>query len=101
MVYCTTRAMSPKDKIIKSSRVVIENVKDTTIRNVAQAAGNKQLKIEPASLQLLLNLITASVEEGMHNAHKSFERSIVESLNEAIDDAKVEFDLSAFDAKKN
>lgn len=93
--------MSPREKIVKSQRACVENIKDTTTRNIAQAITNKHLKVEAKSVQLLLDLIGASIEEGADRAHKSFQKTVDAVLAEAADDIRVEFDMAEFGSKKN
>jgi len=75
--------MNPKDKISKSSWNLLDAIRDSVSANVATAVRSGQLKVEAQSVQSLLNLINASLDEGYHKGHKSFMKSVEGAITEA------------------
>jgi len=76
--------MQPREKISKSSWTLLEGIKDSTVNNIADAVKSGQLKIESNQMTTLLALISASVDEGYHKAHRTFMKSVDVVLSEAV-----------------
>jgi hypothetical protein len=76
--------MQPREKISKSSWTLLEGIKDSTVNNIADAVKSGQLKIESNQMTTLLALISASVDEGYHKAHRIFMKSVDVVLSEAV-----------------
>lgn len=68
--------MNVKDKISKNVWALFDSAKDSVKTNVVNAIKNKQIMVEAASVQVLLSLIDASLDEGYHRGHNVFERTI-------------------------
>ena len=81
--------MQPRDKIGKSSWTLHESVKDTVAANLVNAIRSGQLKIEAASVEKLLAIISASADEGYHKGHRIFMKGIETCLAEAAQDAEL------------
>ena len=71
-----------KDKIIKASWNHFEGAKNILINNIATAAKDEKIKIDSATLNQLLSLMSASIEEGYHKGFKAFDRELSMCLDE-------------------
>ncbi len=80
--------MQPREKISKSTWMVIEGVKSSVSTNITNAVRSGHLKIEQAHLPLLLTLLGASIDEGYHRAHRTLMKTVDVALNEAIIDGE-------------
>jgi hypothetical protein len=76
--------MDAKDKISKTAWQLFEAAKDVVKANVVNAVKSKQVMVEAASVQTLLLLIDASLDEGYHRGHGVFSRSVGVALAEAV-----------------
>lgn len=72
-----------KDKIIKASWNHFEGAKNILINNIATAAKDEKIKIDHNTLNQLLSLMSASLEEGYHKGFNAFDRELSTCLNEA------------------
>ena len=75
--------MQPREKISKSSWMVIEGVKDSVSTNITTALRSGQIKVEAAQVPTLLALIAASIDEGYHKSHKTFMKTVDGALADA------------------
>lgn len=82
--------MQPKDKINKSSWTLHQSVKDAVADNVVAAIHGGQLKIESASVEKLLAVISASADEGYHRGARTFSKVVESALAETSQDAELD-----------
>lgn len=82
-------AMKPREKISKSSWTLLESIKDALATNVVNASRSGQLNIESSQLESLLMVLAASADEGYHRGHKSFCKTVDDSLLEVARDAEL------------
>lgn len=94
--------MLPQDKINKTSWTLHESAKDAIARNIVDACRGGQLKIEAASVEKLLAVISASADEGYHRGHKNFMTTVKAALEEEAEKARLDESLPALkkDAKQ-
>jgi len=76
--------MDAKDKISKNTWQLFEAAKDVVKANIVNAVKSKQVMVEAASVQTLLLLIDASLDEGFHRGHNVFTRSVGAVLAEVV-----------------
>lgn len=67
---------NPREQINKAAWNFSESIKDTLRQNLMSAVSSKQLDIPRESLEKLLHVMGASVDEGYHRAAKSFSKSV-------------------------
>lgn len=95
--------MLPQDKISKTSWTLHETVKDAVSQNIVTAIKGGQLKVEAATVEKLLAVISASADEGYHRGHKNFMNTVKSSIAEATEEAALNEslpDLKKVAAKK-
>lgn len=64
--------MQLRDKINKAAWMTLQSAKDSAITNVTRAVSSGQLKIDQSQLPVLLQVMTASIEEGYHRSNRNF-----------------------------
>jgi len=79
--------MTPKDRLNKAAWMISEMISDTVSQNVTRAVTSKQIQIDPAALNRLVALITASVTEGYNKANGSFMKTVTLALHDAASEA--------------
>lgn len=75
--------------------------KDSTTSTIAEAIRTGRIKVEPAQVKILNELIQQSIEAGYHRSHKSFSREVTVALESAEADARHEASTKKVPAKKN
>jgi hypothetical protein len=75
---------NPRDEINKAAWLMIEAAKDAAQANVMQSVISGKVKLEADQLQLLLSVITASIEEGYSRANRAFSRVVDEALSKKV-----------------
>lgn len=75
--------MTKKDKISKLVWNNLNACKDTTTYNLMQAFQQKQLKVDQATLTLMIQIVNLSIDEGFEKGHKTFLRALEKTLEEA------------------
>ena len=68
--------MSSKDKISKSAWNLIESAKDATSNNIITAIRTGKLKVDSSTVEALLAVVNASIDEGFHKGHKTFMKTV-------------------------
>jgi hypothetical protein len=76
--------MQPKDKIGKAAWNQMQAMRDSVVKDVADAI--RDGKVEAATAQQLLNLISASIEAGYHKGFSVFDKEVDAALGEAAKD---------------
>lgn len=74
--------MTKKDKISKLVWNNFNASKDTTTFNLMQAFQQKQLKVDEATLNVILQVVNSSIDEGFEKGHKTFLRALQKTLEE-------------------
>ena len=92
--------MQPRDKIEKSSWTLHESVKDAITQNVMSAVKGGQVKVETASLEKLLSMISASADEGYNRGARAFSRVVDSAVTEAERDVRLEIERPGLAKKK-
>lgn len=72
--------MNSIDKISKDSKILIESAKDSINSNLVSLVANKEINLEPAQVEKLLNLINVSLDEGYQKALPYYQNTIKKHL---------------------
>jgi hypothetical protein len=74
--------MHSKDKIIKATWNSFEATKDVVVKNITTAIRDGKIKVDPSSLQAIVSLLGASVEEGFQKSYNVFVREVDDALGD-------------------
>lgn len=80
--------MQLRDKINKAAWMTLQSAKDVVTTNVTKAVTSGQLKVDANQLPLLLQVITASIEDGYHRSNRNFLKVVDAAI--AAEDAAFE-----------
>ena len=72
--------MNKADKILRDTRIILDSIRDTLEVNLVMAKQDSQLTIDDASLQRVLLLANATIEEGFQKSFNAYKRSVEEVL---------------------
>jgi hypothetical protein len=72
------------EKVSRSSWTLFENVKDVVSQNIATAAKQGHVTIDAKSLDKLITIVAASLDEGYHRGHKAFITAVENAVQESV-----------------
>lgn len=72
--------MLAKDKIVKASWNLLGSSKDSLLTNISNAVRSGAIKVEPESVERLLQLVNTSIDEGYHRGYNVYERELDSAL---------------------
>lgn len=68
--------LKPQDKINKAAWSLVEELKAVVSLNIAIAARQSQIDVKGESLQKLLSIVNASIEEGYTRNSRTFSKTV-------------------------
>jgi hypothetical protein len=74
--------MQTKEKLNKAIWQHFEGMRDLVMQNVVTMIRDGKLKVEPAELGNLTNILKTSMEDGFHRGHSVLDREINAVLGE-------------------
>jgi len=75
--------MNQKDKILKECMQVVNTSKDFTKNNILKAVQEKKLKIDHPTLNMLMDVINSSIDQGFHVSVRQFEIAVDSVLTQS------------------
>jgi len=72
--------MNKTDKILRDSRIMLDSIKDTLEVNLVMAKQDAKLTLDDPTLQRIVLLANASIEEGFQKSFNAYKRTIEEAL---------------------
>lgn len=75
---------NPREQINRASWNLVEGIKDAVRANIAAAASRGAIDAKGDELSRLIELTTASVDEGYHKAARVFDRAVDEAMHQSV-----------------
>lgn len=72
--------MNSIDKISKDSKILIESAKDCISSNLISLVSRKELNLDSAQVEKILNVINVSLDEGYQKALPYYQNTIKKHL---------------------